>query len=151
MSRHIRVVAIASASVVALVTASSCGVNRTAPVVPPRADEAAGCNLVVSWPDASLGPFGERSFEVNDRGRVEWFLAFVRERGDGWRKPWDTFPGARYRVVVERERKPVQVYWVGKNWIGGREWEEDATQNRLRRLSEDERIAVLEKLGIPKP
>jgi hypothetical protein len=151
MSRRIWVVAIASGSVAALAAASSCRVNRTAPLVPPRADEAADCKLVVSWPDVSLGPFDERRFEVNDRRRVEWFLAFVRERGDGWHKPWDTFPTPQYTVVVERERKPVQVFWVAKNWIGGREWGEDASQNRLRRLSEDDWIAVLEKLGIPNP
>ena len=56
--------------------------------------------------------------EIKVPKMIEPFLAFVRDRSDGWSKVWDTFPTPMYTISIYSGKGLRFHLWVGENWIG---------------------------------
>ncbi len=117
-----------------VVTIVSCTSTRGKFLVP----EASGISrLEVSKSGTDLV---KRTSIIDHQPTIERFLAFLRSHDDGWREPWDTFPTGQYTVILRQGDEFVMSVWIGANWIG--------TDNRLRSLSDPERVEVLAMLDI---
>jgi hypothetical protein len=129
---------------VVLVMIPSCSTAEKGLPIP---EASSISQMVVSW----RGEDGqERGSVVDDPKAIEHILQFLQNHNDGWRKPWDTFPTSQYSIALKQDTKLILVIWVGTDWIGGREGDGDAEDNRLHSLSEPERAEMLGILGIPR-
>jgi hypothetical protein len=85
---------------------------------------------------------------IKNAKRIKRLVAFLKERNNGWHKPWDTFPTPGWTVSFEKGKEMPLVLWLGPNWLGGREGRGAAADNRLRSLSKKESDELFEILGI---
>jgi len=140
-----------SASVVLPISLAGCASLRDAPAQPiamPRAGTVDRIKVELSnefdekWP---------RNIEVTERDKIDRFIEYLRARNDNWRKPWDTFPVSRYTIVLQRGKETVVVLWVSPGWIGGREGNQGASDNRLKSISPEEWTSLMKLLGVSNP
>ena len=88
---------------------------------------------------------------INDDKSIQEFIHFLNATNNNWSQPFDTFPGGLYFITLnDSANQPLIRMWVGANWIAGRNLEDDAHGNRLRRLSEEESANLYRLLKIPK-
>jgi hypothetical protein len=88
---------------------------------------------------------------IRDPKAIAQFVAFLSARNTDWRKPWDTFPTPEWTIRLVGRRDDHLVLWLGPNWLGGREGQAAAKNNRLRSLSQKEHDEVLKTLGAARP
>lgn len=86
---------------------------------------------------------------LSDRRRIAALLAFVAQRNQNWRTPWDTFPSGEYTVILEAKGGKLLALWISPGWIGGRDFGQDSTGNRLRDISREDWATLTDLLGIP--
>jgi hypothetical protein len=84
---------------------------------------------------------------VRDPEVIAQFVAFLGARNTDWHRPWDTFPTPEWTIRLVGRRDDQLVLWLGPNWLGGREGQAAAKDNRLRSLSQKEHDEVLNMLG----
>jgi hypothetical protein len=88
---------------------------------------------------------------IRDPKVITEFVAFLNARNTDWRKPWDTFPAPEWTIRLADRRVDHLVLWLGPNWLGGREGQAGAKNNRLRSLSQKEHDEALRMLGAARP
>jgi len=119
---------------------------------------AAKPRLQLPIPDASAanrveirmsGGGGDKEKRViQDARTIERFLQFLRAHNEGWRKPWDTFPIPQYTISIRRDDDVLLSVFLASGWIGGRERNEGASDNRLRSLSTTEQSELFQILNL---
>jgi hypothetical protein len=127
---------------VGVLTGCSPSLDRAAPPLPLPAVHEVGHIAASS---------GARGALIADRASVERLLAFLAAHNDGWRRPTGTFPTPQWTIELVGERGVLLVLWLGPNWLGGREGAAPARDNRLRDLSAEARLTVLDILGVVDP
>lgn len=129
-----------------------------------RADPTRGLRVASSAPPVTLptAPRAERItivprncderkvrwITITDRSSIDRFVAFVNERQDGWKRPWDTFPVPEYTVSLETGGTTLGFVWLSSSWIGGHGKGEGALENRLRELTPGEWRTLQGILGV---
>jgi hypothetical protein len=132
---------------VAALAVSSCTL-RSSPAPPLRIPDASMVSqIVVSGSTAGVED-PERA--LKDPETIGRFVAFLRAHNEGWSTPGDTFPSSYHTVSLQRGKDVLLVVWQGSGWIGGREGDGGASDNRLRALSGEEMTEFLQILGLPK-
>jgi len=69
---------------------------------------------------------------IRDPRAIAQFVAFLSARNTDWRKPWGTFPTPEWTIRLVSRRDDHLLLWLGSNWLGGREGQAAAKNNRLR-------------------
>jgi hypothetical protein len=67
--------------------------------------------------------------------RIATLLRFFAAHNDGWHTAETTFPGSPVTISVFDNDRLLLVVWVGSTWIGGRNGDQFAPDNRLHDLS----------------
>ena len=75
------------------------------------------------------------AFGFNDQSHIAALLRFFATHNDGWHTAETTFPGSSITVHVFDNDRLLLTVWVGSAWIGGRNGNQSAPDNRLRELS----------------
>jgi hypothetical protein len=76
---------------------------------------------------------------ISEPNQIADVIDFFAKHNDGWYTRMDTFPTGRYAVTVYANDRALMVVWLGPDWIGGRDGNQGASDNRLRALSTDEK------------
>jgi hypothetical protein len=79
--------------------------------------------------------------------RIVALLRFFAAHNDGWYMAETTFPGSQVTVSVFDNERLLIVVWVGSTWIGGRNGDQFAPNNRLHDLSAAEAHELETLLG----
>src|SRR6266404_2041846 len=80
----------------------------------------------------------DQPIRITDRSRITEIVGFLRERAEGWRRPWYTPPASDYTVVFRGEHGPLFVLWIGRDWIGGQRMPQGPLAGRFRKLGRAE-------------
>jgi len=88
----------------------------------------------------------ERTIIESDRIRA--LMAFFASHNDGWHTATTTFPTPRVTVNVYDHDRLLMAVWFGPGWMGGRNGDQYAPDNRLRDLSDNERRQFETLVGI---
>ena len=76
---------------------------------------------------------------IREPNQIADVIDFFAKHNDGWYTRMDTFPTGRYAVTIYSNDRVLMVVWLGPDWIGGRDGNQGASDNRLRALSTDEK------------
>lgn len=127
--------------------------DSSAPVTLPEASEI---DVITVTQELGVIERGETR-RIVDPAKIARFVQFINEHNEGWHVPWYTFPAGAYTVTVEKGDDIIAVFWsssgslgVGPSagFIGGRAGDQDATDNRLIKLAEDDWQELAEILNI---
>ena len=61
-----------------------------------------------------------------------------------------TFPSPEWTITFESDKELLLVVWLGEGWLGGREGQLGAAENRLRTLTKKDLAELSKILGLAK-
>jgi len=85
---------------------------------------------------------------VAEPERIRALLTFFATHNDDWHTAATTFPTPRVTVNVDDHDRLLMAVWFGPGWMGGRNGDQYASDNRLRDLSNNDRRQIETLLGI---
>ena len=119
------------------------------PLIVPRTDEVLSIDATIS---NSYNPDTKTyrgSVHIDDPKKVSEILRAFGELNHNMSIPFGTFPTPTHSIVVNDSRGVNVVIFVGLDWIGGYDTVSGAAaQNRATHISESQRRAFLEVVGI---
>ncbi len=89
------------------------------------------------------------SVTITDPAKIAQVIAQVSQLNSGMSRSLDTTPTPTHTLVVTDKDQMGLVIFIGLNWIGGRNnVAGSAAEDRLRQISDEQRTALLNKVGI---
>ena len=126
------------------------GCRSAPPVVLPADNEV---SRIEAWKDNTLDVKTMRDSvrsALTTPDQIAPVMNFLRGKNRAMRFPRGTFPAPAYTIVIQDIRGDGVVFFVGADWLGGRNSGKDAAgRNRLTPLTTGEKATLLKLLGLP--